>query len=172
MSEAAATAQCAAPVLEPVCADVYRRVCGRFATGVTVVSVLDSAGHPHGITVNSFASLSLEPPLVVVSISLRCSALQYFLASTHFAINVLAHDQEHHSRRFAKHAEDPFQGVEWQRAASGAPLIEGALAHLECANSRRFEAGDHAVLIGHVVRAGCREGRPLVFFQSGYASLE
>jgi flavin reductase (DIM6/NTAB) family NADH-FMN oxidoreductase RutF len=160
-----------APVLEPAGSDVYRRVCGRFATGVTVVSVIDPGGRPHGITINSFASLSLDPPLVMVSIDLRNSALQHFLQSTHFAVNVLAHDQEHHSRRFARHAEDRFFGVNWQGAESGAPLIEGALAHLECSRMNWFEAGDHAVLIGRVVRAGCREGRPLLFFQSAYASL-
>jgi len=123
------------------------------------------------LTINSFASLSLDPPLVMVSINLRCSALQHFLESVHFTINVLADDQEHHSRRFARHAEDRFQGVGWRAAASGAPLLDGALAHLECSRLRWFEAGDHAVLIGQVVRAGCRDGRPLVFFQSGYASL-
>jgi flavin reductase (DIM6/NTAB) family NADH-FMN oxidoreductase RutF len=160
-----------APVLEPAGSDVYRRVCGRFATGVTVISVLDAAGRPHGLTINSFASLSLDPPLVMVSINLRCSALEHFLAGRHFIVNVLAHNQEHHSRRFAKHAEDRFHGVEWQAAESGAPLLDGALAHLECSTLRWFEAGDHAVLIGQVVRAGCRDGRPLLFFQSGYASL-
>lgn len=161
----------APPALEPACSDVYRRVCGRFATGVTVVSVLDEEGRPHGITVNSFASLSLDPPLVMVSISLRNSALEHFLKSVHFTVNILAHDQEDHSRRFAKHAEDRFHGVEWQGAESGAPLIAGALAHLECSKTRWFEAGDHAVLIGQVIRAGCREARPLLFFQSGYAFL-
>jgi flavin reductase (DIM6/NTAB) family NADH-FMN oxidoreductase RutF len=162
----------ALPALEPAGSDVYRRVCGRFATGVTVISVVDAEGTPHGMTINSFASLSLDPPLVMVSINLRNSMLEHFLRSTHFAVNVLAHDQEHHSRRFAKHTADRFQGVDWQGAESGAPLIEGALAHLECSNMRWFEAGDHAVLIGQVVRAGCRDGRPLLFFQSNYASLE
>ena len=158
--------------LEPADSEVYRRVCGRFATGVTVISVLDAEGRPHGMTINSFASLSLAPPLVMVSINLRNGLLKHFLQSTHFAVNVLAHDQEHHSRRFARHAEDRFQGVNWQGAESGTPLIEGALAYLECSNTRWFEAGDHAVLIGEVLRAGCRDGRPLVFFQSDYASLE
>jgi flavin reductase (DIM6/NTAB) family NADH-FMN oxidoreductase RutF len=171
MSTKLETEQPAPPALQPADSEVYRRVCGRFATGITVVSVLDTGGRPHGITINSFASLSLDPPLVMVSISLSNSALEHFLQSTHFTVNVLAHDQEHHSRRFAKHAGDRFQGVDWQGAESGAPLLEGALAHLECAKMRWFEAGDHAVLIGQVVRAGCREGRPLLFFQSAYAAL-
>lgn len=159
------------PALEPAASDVFRRVCGRFATGVTVISVLDAEGRPHGMTVNSFASVSLNPPLVMVSINLGSHILQHFLQSTHFGVNVLADDQAHHSRRFARHSDDKFNGVEWQAAESGVPLIEGVLAHLECENSRWFEAGDHAVLIGQVVRAGCRDGRPLLFFQSDYASL-
>jgi flavin reductase (DIM6/NTAB) family NADH-FMN oxidoreductase RutF len=171
MSNKLETERAASPALQPADSDVYRRVCGRFATGVTIISVLDAEGRPHGITINSFASLSLDPPLVMVSINLRNGVLEHFLQSKHFAVNVLAHDQEHHSRRFARHAEDRFHGVNWQGAESGAPLIEGALAHLECSNTRWFEAGDHAVLIGQVVRAGCRDGRPLVFFQSDYASL-
>jgi flavin reductase (DIM6/NTAB) family NADH-FMN oxidoreductase RutF len=171
MSNKLETERVVSPALEPAGADVYRRVCGRFATGVTVISVLDAEGRPQGITINSFASLSLDPPLVMVSINLRNGVLEHFLRSTHFAVNVLAQDQEHHSRRFARHAEDKFHGINWQGAESGAPLIEGALAHLECSNMRWFEAGDHAVLIGQVLRAGCRDGRPLVFFQSDYASL-
>jgi flavin reductase (DIM6/NTAB) family NADH-FMN oxidoreductase RutF len=171
MSSNLETGTPAPPALEPAGSDVYRRVCGRFATGVTVISVLDAEGRPLGVTINSFASVSLDPPLVMVSINLSNSMLEHFLRSSHFAVNVLAHDQEHHSRRFAKHAADRFQGVEWQSAESGAPLIEGALAHLECSRARWFEAGDHAVLIGQVVRAGCRDGRPLLFFQSNYVSL-
>ena len=148
----------------------FRNALGRFASGITVITI-QYEGRAHGMTANSFVSVSLDPPLVMVSINLRNSTLEHFLHSSHFAVNVLAHDQEHHSRRFAKHAADRFQGVEWQSAESGAPLIEGALAHLECSKARWFEAGDHAVLIGQVVRAGCRDGRPLLFFQSSYASI-
>ncbi len=159
------------PALEPARSDLYRRVCGSFATGVTVVAVIGTDGRPHGITINSFASVSLDPPLIMVSIHLRNSALGHFLRNTHFTVNVLAEDQEQHSVKFAKHGEDRFHGVEWQGAESGAPLLEGALAYLECSSVRWFEAGDHAVLIGQVVRAGCREGRPLLFFHSSYARL-
>ncbi len=171
MSGRTDTAPAARPVLEPAGSEVFRRVCGRFATGVTVIAVLDAEGRPHGVTINSFASLSLDPPLVMVCLDLRSGVLRYFLESTHFIVNVLACDQEHHSRRFSMPSESRFQGVNWQRAECGAPLIEGALAHLECSTFRWFEAGDHAVLIGQVVRAGCREGEPLVFFGGSYASL-
>lgn len=158
--------------LTPVDPTLFRRVCGRFPTGVTVVTVLDADRHPHGVTINSFASLSLEPQLVIVCIDLKSGVLGHFLESSHFVINVLADDQEHHSRRFASTSESRFHGVEWHEAESGAPLLDGALAHLECSTTRWFEAGDHLVLIGEVLRAGCREGKPLVYFASGYAALE
>ncbi len=164
-------AEVLSPVLEPADALVYRRVCGRFPTGVTVIAVIDADGQPHGVTISSFTSLSLNPPLVMVCLDLRSKVLGHFLHSRHFAVNVLACDQEHHSRRFSKPSESRFQGVEWHRAESGAPLIRGALAHLECSTNRWFEAGDHIALIGQVERAGCREGKPLVYFSSNYASL-
>ena len=158
--------------LETADAALFRRVCGRFPTGVTVISVLDSENRPHGMTVSSFTSISLKPPLVMVCIDLRSTVLDHFRTSTHFVVNVLAHDQEHHSRRFSTPSETRFHGVEWRGAESGAPLIEGALAHLECSTSRWFEEGDHVVLIGKVERAGYREGKPLVFFGSSYAALQ
>jgi len=160
----------AAP-LETVDSTLFRRVCARFPTGVTVITVRDAEGHPHGVTISSFSSLSLKPQLVMVCIDLQSGVLGHFLESSHFAINVLAEDQEHHSRRFASTSESRFLGVEWREAESGVPLLEGSLAHLECATTRWFEAGDHVVLIGEVLRAACREGKPLIFFASQYTTL-
>jgi flavin reductase (DIM6/NTAB) family NADH-FMN oxidoreductase RutF len=160
----------AAP-LETADSALFRRVCGRFATGITVITTKDAEGRPHGVTISAFCSLSLEPRLVMVCIDLRSGVLGHFLESTHFGINVLAEDQEHHSRRFASTSESRFHGVEWHEAESGAPLLDGALAHIECSTTRWFEAGDHVVLIGEVLRAGCREGKPLVYFGSKYAAL-
>jgi flavin reductase (DIM6/NTAB) family NADH-FMN oxidoreductase RutF len=163
-------AEVAAP-LETADATLFRRVCGRFPTGITVITVLDAERHPHGVTINSFASLSLEPKLVMVCLDLRSGVLGHFLESSHFAINVLAEEQEHHSRRFASISESRFHGVDWHEAESGVPLLDGALAHLECATTRWFEVGDHVVLIGEVLRAGYREGKPLVYFASKYTTL-
>jgi flavin reductase (DIM6/NTAB) family NADH-FMN oxidoreductase RutF len=151
--------------------DLYRRVCAQFATGVTVVTTLDQEGHPHGVTVNSFTSVSLDPPLVLVSIDLRNAILGHFLTSTHFAVNMLAEDQEGVSRRFSSTAENRFHGVAWHPAVSGVPLLEGALAHLECAVTKVLEVGDHSVLIGAVERAEYRSGRPLLFFDSSYRQV-
>jgi flavin reductase (DIM6/NTAB) family NADH-FMN oxidoreductase RutF len=158
--------------LAPVDRELYRRACAQFTTGITVVTVVDEEGHPHGITINSFTSVSLVPPLVMVSIDLRNALLGHFLSGPAFAINVLAERQERLSRRFSSTAEDRFNGVDWHPAASGAPLLDGALGHLECSIVRTFEAGDHAVLIGEVKRAAFIEGeRPLVYFNSAYRNL-
>jgi flavin reductase (DIM6/NTAB) family NADH-FMN oxidoreductase RutF len=151
---------------------LYRRTCAQFATGVTVVTTVDAEGHPHGLTVNSFSSVSLEPPLVLVSIDLRNAILGHFISSSWFAINVLAEDQEDLSRRFSSPSENRFLGVGWQPGVSGVPLLESVLAQLECSVVRTFEAGDHAVLIGEVRAARYREGNPLIFFDSGYRALK
>jgi len=148
--------------------DLYRRTCAQFATGVTVVTALDQEGRPHGVTMNSFTSVSLNPPLVLVSIDLRNAILGHFLTSTHIAVNVLAEDQEGMSRRFSSTAENRFHGVEWHSGVSGVPLLEGALAHLECAVTKVLEVGDHSVLIGEVEHAEYRAGKPLLFFDSSY----
>jgi len=150
---------------------LYRRTCAQFATGITVVTTLDSRGHPHGMTVNSFSSVSLDPPLVLVSIDLKSAILGHFISTSWFAINVLAEHQEELSRRFSNSSGDHFLDLDWHAGASGAPLLEGVLAELECSVVRTFEAGDHTVLIGEVHSARHGEGKPLVFFDSGYRYL-
>jgi flavin reductase (DIM6/NTAB) family NADH-FMN oxidoreductase RutF len=156
----------------PVDTSLYRRTCARFATGITVVTTVDELGHPHGMTVNSFSSVSLEPPLVLVSIDLRNAILGHFISSSWFAINILGEHQEALSRRFSSAAENRFTDVNWHSGLSGAPILDGVLAQLECSVVETFEAGDHTVLIGEVQRATYSEGRPLVFFNSGYRNLE
>jgi flavin reductase (DIM6/NTAB) family NADH-FMN oxidoreductase RutF len=150
---------------------IYRRTCAQFVTGITVVTTLDNDGHPHGMTVNSFSSVSLDPPLVLVSIDLRNAILGHFISSSWFAINILAEHQEDLSLRFSSPSENRFADVNWHAGASGTPLLDGVLAQLECAVVRTFEVGDHTVLIGEVQRAGYCEGKPLVYFDSAYRQL-
>jgi flavin reductase (DIM6/NTAB) family NADH-FMN oxidoreductase RutF len=150
---------------------VYRRTCARFTTGITVVTTLDSHGHPHGMTVNSFSSVSLDPPLVLVSIDLKNAILGHFISSSWFAINILAEHQEDLSRRFSRTSENRFIDVNWHAGPSGTPLLDGVLAQLECSVVRTFDVGDHTVLIGEVRRAGYTDGKPLVYFDSAYRSL-
>ena len=158
--------------LVPVDTWLYRRTCAQFTTGITVITVLDSLGHPHGMTVNSFSSVSLDPPLVLVSIDLRNAILGHFISSSWFVINILAERQEPLSRRFSSTSENRFIDVDWRPGASGTPILEGVLAHLECSVVRTFEAGDHTVLVGEVRHAGYVEGKPLVYFNSGYQGLK
>lgn len=155
----------------PVDPVLYRQTCARFATGITVVTVVDEHGHPHGMTVNSFSSVSLDPPLVLVSIDLRHAILGHFLNSRFFAINILAEHQEHLSRHFSSTRENRFSDVEWHAGETGVPLLEGVLAHLECAVSRTFAAGDHTVLLGEVRFARYSAEQPLVYFGSSYRNL-
>jgi flavin reductase (DIM6/NTAB) family NADH-FMN oxidoreductase RutF len=157
--------------LAPVDPLLYRQTCARFATGITVVTVIDENGHPHGMTVNSFSSVSLDPPLILVSIDLRNAILGHFLSSRSFAINILAEHQQHLSARFSSPSENRFTGVEWHPGQLRVPLLHGVLGHLECAVAQTFEAGDHSVLVGEVRYAGYTEGRPLIYFGSCYERL-
>ena len=157
--------------LSKVDSRTYRRTCARFATGITVVTTLDSQGHPHGMTVNSFSSVSLDPPLVLVSIDLKNAILGHFISSSWFAINVLAEHQEDLSRRFSSPSENRFLDLDWHAGTAGTPLLDGVLAQLECSVVRTLEAGDHTVLIGEVRRAVHAEGKPLVYFDSAYHNL-
>jgi flavin reductase (DIM6/NTAB) family NADH-FMN oxidoreductase RutF len=149
----------------------FRRVCGKFATGITIVTVLDSLGAPHGMTANSFTSVSLAPPLILVSIDIKASILDRFRHATRFAINVLGEEHRELSSRFARSGQDRFEEVSWTPGETGAPILAGMLATLECAVTQMVEAGDHVVVIGEALHATWREGRPLLYFNSGYEEL-
>ena len=151
--------------------DQFRRACGRFATGVTIASVLDAAGTPHGLTVSSFTSVSLEPPLVLICLGHRITMIDSFRAATHFGINVLSEDQRELSECFARKGHDRFTGVAWYRGQSGVPLLEGALAAIECRVHDRFLSGDHDILVGRMLAAAVAEGAPLIHFASRYRRL-
>ena len=150
----------------------FLRACAQFSTGVAIATVLDAAGAPHGMTINSFTSVSLSPPLVLVCIDHKARILDHFLTCEFFAINILRENQQTLSERFARPGEDRFGAVEWYPGETGMPLIPDALATLECAVFQRTPAGDHTILLGEVVSAVRHDGRPLVFFSSSYQSLE
>ena len=156
---------------QPVTAEEFRRACGRFATGVTVASVLDAQGVPHGLTVSSFTSVSLDPPLVLICLGHAVSAIHHFRSATHFAINILAEDQRALSDRFARKGHDRFEGVDWQPGVTGVPLLPGVLAAIECAVHRIVPMGDHDILVGEVVHAQVHEGEPLLHFAGKYRTF-
>lgn len=145
-----------------------RRTLGQFATGVTVVTTRGAGGRRVGLTANSFSSVSLDPPLVLWSLSRGSPSLADFLGASHFGINVLAADQHHLSRRFATPQPDKFQGVAWREGPAGVPLLEGVLARLVCRNVRQYDGGDHVILIGGIEHHECFGGEPLVFHSGCY----
>ncbi len=152
----------------PAGEELFRRVCGRFATGVTVVATTSPEGLPRGLTVNSFSSVSLDPPMVLVCIDSRNQLLPRLLDGTPFAINVLSTGQAELSRRFAGMVEDRFEGVAWSPGSQGAPILADALAWFECTLARAIECGDHTVLIAAVRTLQLSSGEPLLFYDGGY----
>lgn len=153
-------------------AEEFRRVMGHFATGVTVVTSRGPEGEPVGLTVNAFTSVSLEPLLVLVCIHNRASGREPLLGAGHFAVNILAEDQEALALRFAsKYAAERFHELEIREGSLGSPVVPGALAWLECRVHAVFPGGDHSVILGEVVDYHARRGRPLLFFQGRLRGL-
>jgi len=152
-------------------AKLFRRACSRFATGITVATLIGTDDLPHGMTVNSFTSVSAVPPLVLVCVDYSSNLLAHFRAARHFGVSILNEDQRDLSNRFATKGQDRFGGVPWDAGQTGVPLIPGALARMECAIRNVVEAGDHAIFIAEVLRTDIGEGRPLLFFDSAYRTM-
>ena len=148
-----------------------RRVMGHFATGVTIITTISKDGQPFGLTANAFTSVSLDPPLVLVCVDHKASVMQHLRSSEHVGINILSEEQSELSTRFARRGEDRFDKIEWTAGHHGVPVISGVLASFECGIDRIVDAGDHAIVIAEVLRAEYRDGRPLVYFGSGYHKL-
>lgn len=153
-------------------ARTLRDALGHFATGVTVVTTLGPEGEHIGVTVNSFAALSLDPPLVLWSLAKRSWSLPAFEAAGHFAIHVLAHDQQALSDRFAKAGHDKFAGVEVGQGLGGVPLLPGGAAVFQCSVAHRYDGGDHLILVGRVEALATRSAAPLLFYRGRYAVPE
>jgi flavin reductase (DIM6/NTAB) family NADH-FMN oxidoreductase RutF len=162
------------PPAAPVTAELFRRACGQFATGIAILTTCDASGQPHGMTINSFTSLSLDPPLVMAAIARTSTLLSIFEDATHYAINILAADQRELSDRFARRIESRFDGIEWACREHGSPLFPGSLATLECRVAQVVNAGDHRVFIGEVQSAHIEEGspQPLLYFRGRYSEID
>lgn len=148
-----------------------RAVLGRYVTGVTIITCLDAAGQRVGLTANSFSALSLEPPLVLWSLRKASPSLPAFRLARHFAINVLADAQVDLSRRFASSVADKFSEGAWSAGRTGAPVLFGAAAVLECARVAEHDAGDHQLFIGEVHHMSNLGTSPLVFHGGHYHLL-
>lgn len=151
-------------------ASEFRRLLGHFATGVSVVAAREpGTGEPHGLTVNALCSVSLEPPLVLVCVEQDSVTHGLIARSNAFSVNILATEQERLSRRFAMpELASKFEGVAWREEATGSPVLEDALAWLDCRLDASHVAGDHTIFIGEVVAGDAREGGPLLFYRGGY----
>jgi flavin reductase (DIM6/NTAB) family NADH-FMN oxidoreductase RutF len=147
-----------------------RRAGGHFATGVTVVTA-EHRGITCGLTVNAFMTVSLDPPLVLVSIGTASRSLGCLEAAAAFGVSILSEDQEAIARVFAGKDDDKLARVPGRRGTTGVPLVEGAIAWMECRTQRRTPAGDHVLFLASVEALGARAGRPLLFFRGRYARL-
>lgn len=143
---------------------------GHFASGVTVVTTVRGDGEPCGLTASAVCSVSVNPVLLLVCVEHGADTHGFIAAAGKFAVNVLAEEGgEGLSRRFATfEVEDKFRGVAFREEVTGAPVLEGSLAWLDCRVSQAIEAGDHTIFLGEVVAGDAREGTPLVYYRGGY----
>jgi flavin reductase (DIM6/NTAB) family NADH-FMN oxidoreductase RutF len=149
-----------------------RDALGCFATGVTVVTCLDDDGRPAGLTVNSFTSVSLEPPLLLVCLHKKAASAPALTAASHFAINVLQNGQQPASIRFAARDEDRFGATPWSCGEAGAPILQESLSVFECERFAVYDGGDHHILVGRVVKASFDASLdPLLYFRGRYRRL-
>lgn len=150
----------------------FRRICGKFASGITVATVRDTAGGCHGMTANSFTSVSLTPPLVLICVDHRARIREHLRIGAYFGINILSASQKDLCDRFAGTGYDRFEGVGWYAGQTGVPLLPDVLATIECSRVNVVTAGDHDIVIGEVIHADCRDGEPLVFYGGQYRRLD
>jgi flavin reductase len=147
-----------------------RKIMGQFATGVTIVTTDGEAG-PHGLTANAVASLSLDPPLVLVAVEKRAHSLEYIKKNKCFAVNILRLDQEDVSRRFATPGPKDFTGLNISSASTTAPILTDCLAFVDCLVVEILPGGDHEIFVGEIVAGEYHGGQPLLYFAGGYRRL-
>jgi flavin reductase (DIM6/NTAB) family NADH-FMN oxidoreductase RutF len=146
----------------------FRNALGTFATGVTIITAVTPDGKPYGLTCNSFASVSLNPPLVLWSLGMFSNGLSIFQNASHFTVNVLGASQQELSNRFAKSSEDKFAGVEWTPGLGKAPVLANCVATFQCRAANRYYGGDHIIFLGAVEAYAYNRQEPLLFARGGY----
>ena len=154
----------------PVGPEDYRKALRRFASGITVVTVANGT-ELHGMTASSFAAVSLVPPLILVSLEKGSRTRSLVMEAKEFGVNILADHQESVARAFSLPGHKPFEETKHRAGVNEAPLLEGAIAWLECRVQNTVDAGDHDIIIGEVLHCDASEGSPLVYFNRDYRSL-
>jgi flavin reductase (DIM6/NTAB) family NADH-FMN oxidoreductase RutF len=149
----------------------FRSALGTYATGVTIITAVGMDGKPYGLTCNSFASVSLNPPLVLWSLGMFSQGLTVFQNASHFAVNVLGASQQALAAQFAKASADKFAGVEWTPGLGSAPLLAGSVAHFQCRAANRYYGGDHVIFLGAVEAYTYNRREPLLFAHGGYGKF-
>jgi flavin reductase (DIM6/NTAB) family NADH-FMN oxidoreductase RutF len=146
----------------------FRNALGTYATGVTVITAMASDGKPYGLTCNSFASVSLNPPLVLWSLVIFSQAMNIFQNASHFTVNVLGASQQALANKFATSSEDKFAGVEWTPGLGNAPVLANSVANFQCRAADRYYGGDHVIFLGAVEAYAYNRDEPLLFARGGY----
>ncbi|MEM8935390.1 MAG: flavin reductase family protein [Pseudomonadota bacterium] len=155
--------------------DVYRPLkdaFGRYATGVAIAACKAGDDEYVAITINSFTSVSLNPPLVLWCVERNASTFPAFMAADHYSVSILRADQKDASQRFASYQPKTLTGAEIEIWETGAPILKDRLAGFDCTIHERHQAGDHVILIGRVIQFDSIDGAPLVYYASGYRSEE
>lgn len=146
----------------------FRHALGTYATGVTIITAMAADGKPYGLTCNSFASVSLNPPLVLWSLGMFSQGLTVFQNASHFAVNVLGASQQALATRFAKSSSDKFADVQWTPGLGRAPLLADSVATFQCRAASRYYGGDHVIFLGAVESYSYNRREPLLFARGGY----
>ena len=150
----------------------FRGALSQFATGVTIITTRDESGGFVGLTISSFNSVSLTPPLVLWSLSNKASSMPLFTNNSHYVINVLAADQASLAERFASRLPDRFDGVSFDLSPTGLPVLQGVAAWFECQNRSQYSEGDHTIFVGEVERCAYETKPALVFHGSRFGTVE
>ena len=154
----------------PVDEALFKKAMSHFLSGVTVVTT-EQEGTLYGMTVASFASLSLNPPLVLICVGRNMQTHDAIAAAGRFGVSILSSEQQHVSNQFASRSDDKFKDIPYHRGASGVPLLDGAICALECRLHGQLDGGDHSIFVGLVESAETADGAPLAYFRSGYREL-
>ncbi len=155
----------------PINKNEFRAALGRFASGVTIVTLKDAEGNLHGITVSAFCSVSLEPPMILVCIDKSVGSHHAFTTDKMFTVNILREDQQHYSDRFASSLPDKFADIKFELNDEGVPVLKDVLANLECRLISAHDSGDHTIFVGLVENSFTADDKPLIYFHGNYRKL-